>query len=98
MPIVAQIVGEPVDQRRLGPDHDQADRVAAAEIDHGAMVGGVERDQLGMLGDAGIAGRRVELAQQRRLRELPGERMFAPARTDEQDIHERRPLQPTPGS
>ena len=62
MPIVAQIVGEPVDQRRFGADHDQPDRRRAAEIDDGAMVGGIERDQLGMLGDAGIARRRIQLA------------------------------------
>src|SRR4029079_8623703 len=43
--------------------------------------------QLGMLGDPGIARRRIKLAEQRRLRELPGEGMLAPARTDEQHIH-----------
>ena len=34
----AQIVGDPRDQRRFGPDHDQIDRVRAAEIDHRRMV------------------------------------------------------------
>jgi hypothetical protein len=43
------------------------------------MVGDVEGDDLGNLGDAGIAGRAIERAKQGALPELPGERMLAPA-------------------
>ena len=39
-----QVVGEARDQRRLGPDHDEADVVVAAERDDGRVVGDVERD------------------------------------------------------
>ena len=35
----------------------------------------------------GVPGRRVEFGDRRRLRELPGERVLAPARTDEEDTH-----------
>jgi hypothetical protein len=55
------------------------------------VVGRIDVDQPGMLGYAGIAGRGEQLAEQRRLRELPGERMFAAARAKQQDIHGRLP-------
>ena len=33
-----EIVGEPGDQRRLGPDHHEADVVLLAEADHRRMI------------------------------------------------------------
>ena len=89
----AQRIGEPVDQRRFGTDDDQPDALFAAQGGHRVMIGQIERDQLGMLGDARIAGGRVELAavlgEQPGLRELPGQRMFASARSQQQDVHAR---------
>ena len=38
-------------------------------------------------GDPGIAGRGVELRERRALRELPGERVLACARPDQQHLH-----------
>src|SRR3546814_7965679 len=63
--------------------------MAQAEIDHPAMIGGVDRRQLGMRGDARIARRGVERFEPRRLRQPPGKRMFAAAGAEQQDIHER---------
>ena len=40
-------------------------------------VVGADRVALGEVGDPGVAGRRMELGQERRLRELPGERVLA---------------------
>ena len=44
-------------------------------------------DYLRMLGDPRIARRGEQLAEALRLRELPGERMFAAAGAKQQDIH-----------
>ena len=81
----SQIVGEPGDQRRLRPDDDEVDRFAPAEGDDRRMVGWIERHAFGDAADAGIARRGVELGQQRRGRQLPGQRMLAAARADEKD-------------
>ena len=51
------------------------------------MIGRVEGDEFGHLGNAGIARRDVKPAESRRLRELPCQRVFAPARSDEQYLH-----------
>ena len=65
--------------------------MAAAEVDDGAMVG---RDRAAPARHArrcrDCRARRRACRMQRRLRELPGERMFASARTEQQDIHARR--------
>ena len=52
----------------------------------GDILGG-DRHALGEVGDAGIARRRPELPQQRRLGEGPGEGVLAPAAADQQDLH-----------
>ena len=96
-PLGAQRIRQAIDERRFGPDHDQADRALGAEGDHGAVVGEVEQDQLGMLRHARIARGRKELsavplvvfAEQAGLRQLPGQRMFASARSQQQDVHAR---------
>src|SRR3546814_10490647 len=53
------------------------------------MIGGIERDQLGFFADTRIAGGGVKLRTCRGLRQLPGQRMFAPTRPDQKDIHGR---------
>ena len=92
MPAALQIVGDPGDERRLRPDHDEVDRSFPAEGGDGGVVGDIERDQFGFLGDAGIARRGVELGQHRRGGELPGQRMLAAAGPDEKNIHAVRPV------
>lgn len=55
------------------------------------VIADIEDVNLSDVGDTGIARRRVELRQLRRLAELPGQRMLAPARADEKNVHDRRP-------
>ena len=64
--------------------------MACAKGDDRRMIGEIEIHQLGVLRDTGIARRRKECIAIWRLRELPRQRMFATARTDEQDIHVRK--------
>ena len=59
----------------------------AAERDHGRMVAGIDRDQLGVVGDAGIAGGAVEPLDQGARGDLPGQRVLAAAGADEKDVH-----------
>ena len=78
-----------VDQRRFGADHDEADGMLRAEIDHRAMIGQRHVVASRMLGDSGVAGDRMQAIEARRLRELPGERMFAAPGPQQQDVHAR---------
>ena len=56
----ADIVGEAIDQRHFGADHDQPDLLATDEIDDRAVIRHVERSDRRMLRDAGVAGRGIE--------------------------------------
>ena len=82
-----EIVDDPGAQRRLRPDDDEIDIVLAAKPDHARMVGEVERDAFGLARDAGIARRANEPVAERACRQLPGQRMFAPAGAEEQNVH-----------
>jgi hypothetical protein len=64
--------------------------MTCAKGDDRRVIGDVQIDQFRVLGDTGIARRRKECIAIWRLRELPRQRMFATARTDEQDIHVRK--------
>ena len=52
-----------------------------------AWSAGIERDQFGVAGDAGIAGRAVEPLDQRARGDLPGQRVLAAAGADKKDVH-----------
>ncbi len=82
-----QIVGEAIDQRRFRPDHHQADRMTQAEIHHGAMIRDIQIDQCRMLGYAGVAWRGIKGRKAGRLRQLPGQSMFAAAAAQQKDVH-----------
>ncbi len=84
-----QIVDQAGDQRRLRPDHDKADSVRLAKIDHCFVVAGVERGKLRLLRDARIARRAPQRIAMVRLADLPGKGVFAPARTDDENVHAR---------
>jgi len=77
-------------QRRLGPAHHQVD--AGAQRQRGELVDrlglhDVGRDlRLGYPGDARVAGRRGDAVTQRASRQLPGQRVLAPARTDQENV------------
>jgi hypothetical protein len=85
----ADIIGQSGDQRRFGADDHQRDVFRSAERHHRSVVGRVERDAVRMARYSRIAGRGIEPREDRRLRQLPRQRMFAPARADQQDIHGR---------
>ncbi len=57
------------------------------------MIGHIERDQFGIVRDAGVAGGGIEfstlLGKQAGLRQLPSQRMFASTRSQQEDIHAR---------
>src|SRR5215831_14993642 len=82
-----EIVDDAGAERRLGADHDQIDVLRLAERDHRRVVGDIERHQLAVAGDAGVARRAKEPLDQRTRRELPGERVLASAQAEEEDVH-----------
>jgi len=94
--VSAQAIGEPVDQRSFRPDHHQANRPVIAGPRHGGVIAKVEIEQLGMLGDARVAGGRVEpilrARQQPGLRQFPRQRMFAATAAQQKDVHARSRL------
>lgn len=61
--------------------------MVGTERDDGGVVGDIERDKPCVIGNARVPRRGVELAQPWRLRQFPRQRMFAPARAQQQDIH-----------
>ena len=92
MPGGGEIVGEAGHQRRLRarPPRSRC-ALSRQKRDDGGVVGHVERHALGHLGDAGIAGRAIELAEQRAGRNRPGQRVLAAAGADEENVHQRNP-------
>jgi hypothetical protein len=86
-----EVVGEAGHQRHLGSHHHQIDSSIATEADDGRMVGHIEPHAFGDLGDAGIAGRAIELAEERACRHRPRQRVLASAGADEENVHQRNP-------
>ena len=76
-------------QRRLGTDDGEADLLGLRQRHQAGDVFGGDVDvahaRLG--GGAAIAGRHQHFGNLGRLRAFPGERVFAPAGTDDQDFH-----------
>ena len=78
-------------QRPLGPDDREVDALGRGQLDQAGDVLGRDGDiaHLRLGGGAGIARRDEHLVTRARLRALPGERMFAAAAADDQDLHRR---------
>ena len=74
-----EVIDDAGGERRLGADDDEVDRVGAAERDHRRMVGDVERHAGRHPGDARIARRAPQLAQQRAGGDGPAQRPVAQA-------------------
>src|SRR5208282_2644251 len=68
--------------------HHEVDGLGAAERDNRAVIGTLERHAFGFARDACIARCAIDPLDQRARRDLPGERMLAPAAADEEDVHE----------
>ena len=84
---VAEVVGEPGDERRLRPDDDEVDAELVAEPEQRLRVVRPERVAGAEAGDARVAGGGVQVAEPRALGDLPRERVLAPARADDEDVH-----------
>src|SRR5262249_17795868 len=56
--------------------------------DHRRVVGDIERHAFGLARDPRIARRAPELCRQRRRCDLPRQRMFAAAGTEQENVHE----------
>ena len=80
-------VGDPCDERRLGPDDDEVDGERPGEREQALGVIRRHRVTRRERGDARVPGRGVQLGQQGRGAELPGERVFPPTRPDDEDTH-----------
>jgi hypothetical protein len=84
-----EAIHDAADERYLGAHDRQLDPLGARELDQCREVVDRYRDvaRLRFGGSAGIAGRHEHFRDARRLRELPGDRMLAPAAADDQDLH-----------
>ena len=80
-------VGEPGDERRLGPDDDEVDPgVARRGRERGGIVRGrVERPRVAA--DARVAGRAQHLGRLRGAQQRPDDRVLATAGADDEDPH-----------
>ena len=85
---LAERITQSRNERRLGTDDHQLDAFVAAKRDDDVVIGRIDRDALGDLGDPGITGRAEELGQERACAQRPGERVLAAARANQQDIHQ----------
>src|SRR5205085_1102544 len=82
-----EIIDDAGDQRIVRTDHDKIDSLLPAKRHDRGVVGEVDRYAFGLLGDAGVARRAPEPGGERRARDLPGQRMLAPAGAEEEDVH-----------
>ena len=82
-----QIIGNTGNQRGFRADHHKADRVLGAKGDDRVVVGDIDVDTFRLSGNAGIAGRAIELVENRGGGDLPSQRMLASAGADQKHIH-----------
>ena len=80
-------VGDPGDERRLRADDDQLGAQLGGERGDGGAVEGVDRVQLGHLGDAGVAGRAVQSGDVGVEGQRAAQGVFAGAAADDEDLH-----------
>ena len=78
-------------QRAFGADHGQANFFVGSPGPQGLDVGDGHIFQVRVERRAAIAGRDIDLLHPGRLRQLPGQRMFAAAAANHQDIHASTP-------
>jgi hypothetical protein len=76
-------VDDPVGQRVVRADDRQVDLLIGRPTDQPVDLARADRDQLGDLADAVVAGRAEERPAAGALAELPAERVLAPARADD---------------
>ena len=82
-----QRIGDAGHQRLLRPDDDEVHVVRDREPRQPLDVVHGEVEAARVARDAGVAGRRPDLLDERALGDLPGERVLAAAAADQQDPH-----------
>ena len=88
MPASLQGVGEARLQRRLRPDHHQVGGDLPGQRHQAVDVGGRRRSRISpSAAMPGLPGAATSRVSQRRLGDLPGQGVLAPAGTDEEDVH-----------
>ena len=83
-----QRIDKAVHQRLFRPDNDEADLLVATEGNGRVIVIDIKADEGGEVANPGIARRAKERVAMQRPGQLPGQRMLAPARSDEEYVHE----------
>ena len=86
-PAATERVHEPDHERSLRPHHHQVDADLAAEREQALAVLGANRVALPQARDPRVARRRVQLVELGARGKLPGERVLAAARPDDQHLH-----------
>ncbi len=84
---LGQRIGKAKGERRLRPDDDQVDRLIIREVDDRGDVGGADRNVPSARPGTTIARRDTQPADQGRFGQLPGKRMLAAARSNNQYSH-----------
>jgi hypothetical protein len=84
---MAELIGGPHDERHLGADHREIDLERMREREQPFAVLGAHGMTLAQTRDSRIAGRGVQLVERAVLAQLPGERVLATSRADDQHAH-----------
>jgi hypothetical protein len=77
---------------RLGADDDEVDGLFLGQRDNTLDILRAHGQASGLLGNAGIAGRCIDLLAQRRGGDRPDQRVLAPAAADHENFHGSPPL------
>ena len=85
--VFGEQVGDARHERRLGADHGQVDAFAPGKRQQSLEIGAVDVDRVGLLGDAGVAGRAEHPAGERRGAEGMNEGVLAATAADNQNAH-----------
>jgi hypothetical protein len=94
--VLQEFIHQAQRQRPFRPDHGEADGLGAHQLQQAGDVLGRHRDIAAarFARGAGITGRHQHLTHARRLRQLPRQGVFAPARTHHQNFHRSTIRQP----
>jgi aspartate kinase len=82
-----ELVRDPSDERRLGPNHNQVDLMLAAESKQPFAVFRPDRMAIADHGDPRVSRRGMKLVAELALGEFPGERVLTPTRPDDENFH-----------
>jgi hypothetical protein len=82
-----EAVDQPEHQRQLGPGHDQIDALVPAERDDAGQIIDRERHPGRFAADRIAARSAVQPVHERRSGQRPAQRVLAPARAHDQNLH-----------